>query len=123
MENTIKARVLLEELEAMGVRVCIDDFGSGYSSLSYLHRFPVHTIKIDRSFIQHMQNGARSLDIVQTIIQLARDLHLEAIAEGVETVEQMDQLKNFQCRYAQGYLFSRPQPASAISELLAKAGQ
>ncbi len=122
MENTIKARVLLEELEAMGVRVCIDDFGSGYSSLSYLNRFPVHIIKIDRSFIQHMQNGARSLDIVQTIIQLARDLHLEAIAEGVETVEQMDQLKGFQCRYAQGYLFSKPQPASVISELLAKAG-
>lgn len=122
MENTIKARVLLEELQAMGVLVCIDDFGSGYSSLSYLHRFPVHTIKIDRAFIHHMQNGARSLDIVQTIIQLARDLQLDAIAEGVETEEQLQQLRNFQCRYAQGYLFSKPQPAQGISELLEKAG-
>ncbi len=120
MEHTIKARVLLEELEAMGVKVCIDDFGSGYSSLSYLHRFPVHTIKIDRSFIHHMQNGPRNLDIVQTIIQLARDLKLDAIAEGVETEEQLEQLKSFQCRFAQGYLFSRPQSADAISELLAK---
>ena len=97
----------LEKLRALDVQLHIDDFGTGYSSLSYLHRFPINTLKIDHSFVSRM-GIEENLEIVRTIMNLARNLGMEVIAEGVETKEQVAQLKALQCDYAQGFFFSRP---------------
>ncbi|MCV4697754.1 EAL domain-containing protein, partial [Escherichia coli] len=86
----------------------IDDFGTGYSSLSYLQRLPVDTLKIDRSFVSSMQNGADNGEIVRTVIAMAKALKLDVVAEGVETVHHLHQLRILGCEYGQGYLFSRP---------------
>jgi diguanylate cyclase (GGDEF)-like protein/PAS domain S-box-containing protein len=98
----------LEELRARNIQLSIDDFGQGYSSLSYLHRFPVNTLKIDRTFVEQMSLGGQNLEIIRTIIILAHALEMNVVAEGVETHEQMSMLKQLGCEYAQGYLFSRP---------------
>ena len=99
----------------------MDDFGTGYSSLSHLHRFPVDTLKIDRSFITWM--GARDEDseIVRTIVELAHNLHMNVIAEGVETEEQVSYLKALQCEYGQGYYFSRPLDAESARSLITQS--
>jgi diguanylate cyclase (GGDEF)-like protein len=107
----------LDELRALGVRVAIDDFGTGYSSLSYLQRFSVDTLKIDRSFLASGGDG-ESWDIVETIITLAEDLGVNVIAEGVETEEQTERLKQLRCAHAQGYLFREPVDADAATALL-----
>ncbi len=96
----------------MGVRLSIDDFGTGYSSLSYLNRFPVDILKIDRSFITRLNEGDENVEIVKTIVMLAGNLGMQVIAEGVETSDQLQQLKLLKCQYGQGYLFSRPLAAS-----------
>ncbi|SEO61403.1 diguanylate cyclase (GGDEF) domain-containing protein [Trujillonella endophytica] len=101
----------LQALRRLGVRIAIDDFGTGYSSLSYLRRLPADIIKIDRSFVQDLDSGGRSTTLVASIIELARSLHLEVVAEGVETPEQRAVLGELACSHAQGYLFGRPQPA------------
>jgi diguanylate cyclase (GGDEF)-like protein len=103
----------LRVIRALGVRIAIDDFGTGYSSLSYLRRLPADIVKIDRSFVQELGNGGASTTLVASIIELARSLHLEVVAEGVETAEQHALLGSLSCSHAQGYLFGRPQPASA----------
>jgi diguanylate cyclase (GGDEF)-like protein len=95
-------------LRAMGVRIDLDDFGTGYSSLSYLHQFPIDTLKIDRSFIQRMGETEEGLEIVHTILALAKSLDMEVVAEGVETEHQLRTLRQMQCAYAQGYHLSRP---------------
>jgi len=100
------------ELRGLGVRLSIDDFGTGYSSLSYLNRFPVDTLKVDRSFITRMTEGDENLEIVKTIVTLAGNLGMQVIAEGVETENQLEQLKLLKCQYAQGYLFSKPLAAT-----------
>jgi EAL domain-containing protein (putative c-di-GMP-specific phosphodiesterase class I) len=97
----------------------MDDFGTGYSSLSHLHRFPFDVLKIDRSFVQRMNTGDQPLQIVQTILELARVLGMDVVAEGIETEEQLRLLQGMGCRYGQGFLFSKPLPASAIEHLLA----
>ncbi|WP_409329522.1 putative bifunctional diguanylate cyclase/phosphodiesterase [Trujillonella humicola] len=102
----------LSALRALGVRIAIDDFGTGYSSLSYLRRLPADIIKIDRSFVQDLGGGGRSTTLVASIIELARSLRLEVVAEGVETPEQRAVLGELACSHAQGYLFGRPQPAA-----------
>jgi diguanylate cyclase (GGDEF)-like protein len=112
MKNAEIATELLMQLCALGVHLSIDDFGTGYSSLSYLHRFPVTTLKIDRSFIGRMGHGGENSEIVRTINTLAHNLGMEVIAEGVETVEQLEQLKSMNCALGQGYLFSRPLDAN-----------
>lgn len=118
MENIETADAILSDLQNLGVQFQIDDFGTGYSSLGYLHRFPITTIKIDRSFVNRLGiNGSKS-EIVRTIVALARDLGMEAVAEGVETEEQLEQLKSFGCGYGQGYLISRPVGTAAAEELL-----
>ncbi|TFV56655.1 EAL domain-containing protein [Geodermatophilus sp. DF01-2] len=99
-------------LRTLGVRIAIDDFGTGYSSLSYLRRLPADVVKIDRSFVQDLGAGGRSTTLVASIIELARSLHLEVVAEGVETEEQHAVLDRLACSHAQGYLFGRPQPAA-----------
>ena len=112
---------MLRQLKALGVQISIDDFGTGYSSLSYLHRFPFDILKIDRSFINRMCVDKESKGIVKTILTLAAELEKTVVAEGVETEEQRALLVGFSCRYAQGYLFSRP-VAVEVAEALLRNG-
>ena len=102
----------LRALRTLGVRIAIDDFGTGYSSLSYLRRLPADIVKIDRSFVQELGSGGPSTTLVASIIELARSLHLDVVAEGVETPEQHAVLEQLSCSHAQGYLFGRPRPAA-----------
>ncbi|MBZ8181763.1 putative bifunctional diguanylate cyclase/phosphodiesterase [Oscillatoria salina] len=118
MENPQAVSRLLTQLQEREIRICIDDFGTGYSSLAYLHHLPINILKIDRSFINNMDNGGKNIDIVRAIISLADSLGLEAIAEGVETQQQRDLLRDLGCEYAQGYFFSRPLPDDAVLALL-----
>lgn len=117
MGNAQQTLDTLDRLKAMNIRLEIDDFGTGYSSLSYLQRLPFDILKIDRSFIREMTAGNGSLEIVKAILQLARSLKLEVIAEGVETDQQLCQLHELGCNYLQGYLFSKPVDASAAERL------
>jgi len=112
MENAESATAMLLRLRELGLKLSIDDFGTGYSSLSYLHRFPVDTLKVDRSFVSGIGDGDENAEIVRTVITLARNLGMLVIAEGVETIEQRDLLKELKCDYGQGYLFSRPVEAA-----------
>lgn len=114
-ENVIK---VLNRIKELGVRMSIDDFGTGYSSLSYLQRFPIDTLKIDRSFVGTMEDGSENGEIVRTIIAMAKALRMSVIAEGVESIHQLHQLRILGCDYGQGYLFSRPVPASEARKLL-----
>lgn len=108
MDNPEKAIAMLRRLKNLGLQLSIDDFGTGYSSLSYLHRFPIDTLKIDRSFVGSMEDGTENGEIVRTVIALAKALNLDVVAEGIETIHQLHQLRILGCEYGQGYLFSRP---------------
>jgi diguanylate cyclase (GGDEF)-like protein/PAS domain S-box-containing protein len=108
----------LQRLTDLGVRLAIDDFGTGYSSLTYLNRFPVDTLKIDRSFVAGLGLRDRDTAIVEAILGLARTLNLSKVAEGVETAEQVTALRSLGCRHAQGFHLGRPMPAEAITPLL-----
>jgi diguanylate cyclase (GGDEF)-like protein/PAS domain S-box-containing protein len=108
----------LRDLNGMGVRFCIDDFGTGYSSLGYLKKFPINTLKIDRSFVQNISTDPDSAAITTAIIQMAHCLKLKVIAEGVEKVDQLDFLRSLKCDEIQGFLFSQPLPAQQIAGLL-----
>jgi diguanylate cyclase (GGDEF)-like protein len=119
MSNVDGSAGVLQQLWDRSLRLHIDDFGTGYSSLSYLCRLPIHTLKIDRSFVNRMGEGESDLEIVRTIVRLAKNLGLSIIAEGIETKDQLDQLAEFGCEEAQGYLFSRPVEGAAAGELLA----
>ncbi|HJS50976.1 MAG TPA: EAL domain-containing protein, partial [Pyrinomonadaceae bacterium] len=114
-ENAIAT---LNKIKETGVAISIDDFGTGYSSLNYLHRFPIDYLKIDRSFVGAMGEGNQNREIVRTIVALAKSLKLGIIAEGIETKEQFRKLRRLGCQFGQGYLFSRPLPASEIEKLL-----
>jgi diguanylate cyclase (GGDEF)-like protein/PAS domain S-box-containing protein len=105
-------------LKAMGVMISIDDFGTGYSSLSYLKRFSIDRIKIDRSFIRDILTDPEDAAIVRAIIQMARSLNLKTLAEGVETREQLDYLRNEHCEEVQGYYYARPLPPDTVSALV-----
>ena len=119
MDNAPRTEQILREVKHMGVRLSIDDFGTGYSSLSYLRRFPIHTLKIDKSFVLNMRDNNEATAIVRTIVALARSLQMEVVAEGVETAEQLDQLKAMVCDAAQGYFFAAPMPAAQSLDFLA----
>ncbi len=108
----------LQCLKDIDVKLCMDDFGTGYSSLSYLHNFPMDTLKIDQSFIHQMIPGSRHNKIVQTIINLAHNLDMQVVAEGVENQIQLDQLQSLSCECGQGYLFSLPLSSAEVSKLL-----
>ncbi len=108
----------LRRLRALGVSISIDDFGTGYSSLAYLKQFPVQTLKIDRSFVSDMSDDPNSHAIPQLIVDLAGNLGVSVIAEGVETEEQRELLLSMGCKQAQGYLFSAPVPSGAFAEMV-----
>jgi len=120
MDNAEMAVQLLTRLKGLGVQLSIDDFGTGYSSLSYLHRFPVNTLKIDRSFVGRIGEAAENIEIVRTIVSLADNMGMEVVAEGVETLSQLVQLRKLKCQYGQGYLFSRPVDADSVSEWISR---
>lgn len=105
IETTIQR---LSQLKMRGIQISIDDFGTGYSSLNYLHRLPVDSLKVDRSFVQQIQDGKRNHQIVETIVALSNQLELDAIAEGIETLQQLQRLQHLGYRFGQGYLFSKP---------------
>lgn len=108
MRDVEAAHNLMLQLKSLGMQLAIDDFGTGYSSLSYLHRFPTDTLKIDRSFVSSMENSAEDHDIVETIISLGQKLSMKLVAEGIDSLEQLQLLKAAGCQYGQGYYFSRP---------------
>ena len=111
MGDHVEARDAIARLSAIGVKTSIDDFGTGYSSLSYLRQLPVHALKIDRSFITDLMEEPDSEAIVRSIIDLARNLGLETVAEGVEDERVCDRLLSFGCDYVQGFAIARPMPA------------
>ena len=121
--NMGTALEVLEGLRALGISISMDDFGTGYSALSYLHSFPIDVLKIDRSFVGRMTEGDQPLQIVRTIIELARVLEIDVVAEGIETAEQLHLLRELGCRFGQGYLFAKPMPAEQISTLLRLPGR
>jgi diguanylate cyclase (GGDEF)-like protein len=117
MENVDAAASVLARLRALGLRVSLDDFGTGYSSLSYLHRFPIDTLKIDREFAAKL-GDRESREIVRTIVTLARNLGMQVIAEGIESLEQLNQFRAMECELGQGFLFSQPVDADVAGDLL-----
>ncbi len=119
VENVQQAISTLQQLNRMGVQVSIDDFGTGYSSMSYLQRLPVHTLKLDRSFVTDITDNSDSLAIAQAVIALAHSLRLKVIAEGVETAEQLETLRHEHCDEVQGYYFAAPMPAAEMELWLA----
>jgi len=121
MENVELAAQKLNHLRMLGVGLSIDDFGTGYSSLSYLHRLPIDTLKIDRSFISNIDNNKENREIVRTIIMLAQNLNMEVVAEGIEKDEQIERLRELECDYGQGYLFSRAINVEAAGNLVESA--
>lgn len=121
--NMNTAMEVLEGLRALGVSISMDDFGTGYSSLSYLNSFPIDVLKIDRSFVGRMTDGDQPLQIVRTIIELARVLGMDVVAEGIETGEQYELLHQMGCRFGQGYLFAKPMPAEQVNTLLRLPGR
>ncbi len=120
MADPAAAATLLSQMRCLGIAIAIDDFGTGYSSLSYLQRFPLDTLKIDRSFTSAVGTGGKEESIIVNIMPLAQNLGLDVVAEGVETNEQASFLRQLRCKYAQGYLFSRPVNAVRAEELLQK---
>jgi EAL domain-containing protein (putative c-di-GMP-specific phosphodiesterase class I) len=119
MQNADRAAGVLQQLKQLGVRVAIDDFGTGYSSLSYLKRFPISSVKIDRSFVLDLPDDKDDAAITQAVIAMAHSLRLRVIAEGVETSAQYRFLEEHQCDEMQGYYFSKPVDASTLMRLLA----
>jgi PAS domain S-box-containing protein len=123
MDNAERTIQVVNGLKSLGVRLSIDDFGTGYSSLSYLRRFPMDTLKIDRSFVQNLSGNPENLEIVRTIVSLARNLGLDVVAEGAETAAEIEHLKGLQCDFCQGYFFSKPVNSEQATNLLRKEPQ
>jgi EAL domain-containing protein (putative c-di-GMP-specific phosphodiesterase class I) len=114
LDDIDEVSAVMLRLKNIGVSFAIDDFGTGYSSLSYLKRLPIDTLKIDRSFVRDLESDPSDREIVQTILNIARSLHVSVIAEGVETKMQWLLLRQMGCRIFQGYLFARPMPLDAF---------
>ena len=119
MEGGGTTAAMLQELSDLGIDLQLDDFGTGYSSLAYLHRFPIGALKIDRSFVSRMLPQDPTAQLVRSIASMAKGLNLAVTAEGVETMEQLAQVREIGCDFAQGFLISRPLPAAAMRDLLA----
>jgi diguanylate cyclase (GGDEF)-like protein/PAS domain S-box-containing protein len=119
MDHADTTIATLRQLSELGIRLCIDDFGIGFSSLRYLHRFPIHLLKIDRAFVSTLRENAESRAITQSIVSLSHTLGKEVVAEGIETTDQLAALRELNCEYGQGYLFSRPVDSVTATALLA----
>ena len=119
LHDTPEVRENIDGLRAIGVRLALDDFGTGYSALSYLHRLPVEILKIDRSFIQHIAEGAKERAIVTGMVELAHAIGMRVVAEGVETAGQLSELRRIGCDVVQGWYIARAAEASEVEELLA----
>jgi EAL domain-containing protein (putative c-di-GMP-specific phosphodiesterase class I) len=119
MADAERASGLLRDLKTLGVRVSLDDFGTGYSSLSYLQRFPVDTLKVDRSFVSGLRDSDECRQIIGTILSLARTLKLEVVAEGTETADQVAYLDTLACGFAQGFFFSEPIAGTHVGRFIA----
>jgi EAL domain-containing protein (putative c-di-GMP-specific phosphodiesterase class I) len=118
LQNTDATMSTLRQLRDLGVRIAMDDFGTGYSSLAYLQKFPFDKIKIDRSFVRDVIDKPESIAIVRAVTGLGRTLGMTTTAEGVETADQLEQVRREGCAEVQGYLFSRPKPAHELGALL-----
>jgi EAL domain-containing protein (putative c-di-GMP-specific phosphodiesterase class I) len=118
MVDTENTRDILDKLSSLGITFAIDDFGTGFSSIGYLNRIPIDTIKIDKSFTQGIDTSEDSLSIVRSVIQLSRNLGIEVVAEGVENENHLRLLRELECDLAQGYYLSRPVPASEFEKLI-----
>ncbi|PNW31433.1 UNVERIFIED_CONTAM: hypothetical protein BEN50_19880 [Euhalothece sp. KZN 001] len=118
LEGKTATTGIIKQLQALGVLLSIDDFGTGYSSLQRLHQLPINTLKIDKSFTKRMLKDSQILQIVKTIITLAHNLNMDVIAEGIEEVKQWEILRELNCEYGQGFLFSKPLPEDGIGELI-----
>jgi EAL domain-containing protein (putative c-di-GMP-specific phosphodiesterase class I) len=118
MRNAEFATKIIKHLQSRNIQLIVDDFGTGYSSLSYLHRLPIDTLKIDRSFINRVGKNGENTEIIQAIISLASNLGMGAIAEGVETEEQLCQIKLLDCKFGQGFLFYPPLEAEVARKVL-----
>jgi diguanylate cyclase (GGDEF)-like protein/PAS domain S-box-containing protein len=118
MEDLAGATEIMKKLNRLGVRLAIDDFGTGHSSLGYLKNFPVYEVKVDRTFVGHVADDPVDSAIVAAVVDLADAMGIDAVAEGVETNDQLAALRKLGCRVAQGYLFSRPVPAHQFDELV-----
>lgn len=118
MQNVEDTHTTLRKIKALGVRLSIDDFGTGYSSLSYLRRFPIDVLKIDQSFIRGLSSNSQDAQLISAIISLGKSLDLNIVAEGVETIEQLQFLIAHQCEEGQGFLFSKAVAADDFARLL-----
>jgi EAL domain-containing protein (putative c-di-GMP-specific phosphodiesterase class I) len=118
MDNPELAAQALNQLKKTGVKLAIDDFGTGYSSFSYLHRFPFDTLKIDRVFINAMTRSRKSDQIVKSLVNLSHDLGMDVIAEGIESEQQVESMRNYKTGFGQGFFFSRPVNETAFVKLL-----
>ncbi len=119
MQDIETTTAVLQAVKALGVQIAIDDFGTGYSSLSYLQHFPLDILKIDRTFVDGLVRGTQSPALVGAIVELGRSLHLDTVAEGIETDEQLTRFRELRCRFGQGFLFARPAPAAELEQRLA----
>lgn len=122
MEDPEQARGVLSRLKSLGLLLSLDDFGTGFSSLSYLTRIPLDILKIDRSFVMRLGHDSRTEAVVRAVCDLSRDLGMEVVAEGVETPQQLEALRSFDCQYVQGYIVSKPLPPDEAGKLLAGGG-
>jgi diguanylate cyclase (GGDEF)-like protein/PAS domain S-box-containing protein len=120
MDDPARVTELMEAIRAKGVRLSLDDFGTGFSSLSYLHQYPIDTLKIDRAFVRAIGGGGRQAEIARIITMLAAALDLDVVAEGIENEAEVTFLRGLHCQYGQGYFFARPLPAEEVERLLEK---
>lgn len=123
MDDAPLTTTIMDELKALGVNLSIDDFGTGYSSFSYLKRFPADYLKIDRSFVDSLGRDAESAAIVSAMVNLAQDLGMKTVAEGIETTDQLELLKEMGCELGQGYYFARPLSSEDTIEMLSSNTQ
>lgn len=110
----------LNKLKKLGARIALDDFGTGYTSLNYLKKLPLDYVKIDRSFVKNISNNSKDALIIKSIVSLANDLDYHVVAEGIETEEQLHYLKEYNCKYGQGFLLSNPLSIEKLTKILAK---
>lgn len=123
MQNLQSTRLILQQLRERDIQLSIDDFGTGYSSLGQLQAFPVNTLKIDRSFIGRLDGTSKNLGLIPVILSIAQVMNLDVVAEGIETMEQLTQLRDLGCQFGQGFLFAKPLDAQDVSQLLTQNPQ